>query len=542
VQDLKGLATTDFDVKSHVAVGKIKVDTTGWNNFQELPDVESCRISSNLIDEVMLFSAASFTITCLNTDDRYSWLDEGATHYNWLRQGRKIKLYIGIRVSDTNYHWKWITGRIDEPKFTQEAGEEICTITGRCLMRMLIENRMKQVYWGAQRFFNTYDSKDEYPMPAGCTGVRCTGVHRAFLDAKYPYDGTNLKEITLNSGWTYDWTTNIFLLLRNIIPYYDGNNNLVVYYFKSQVPEEVVADILVESGFLREDERISWLANSDYVTPTGKTIDRVWFNKGTTCLEALRLVAEAVQYRFYPDHDGNPIFKPPPTSSAAVKLITVDNITINNRRELVGEVKNHIIVKGEERKKLVKIPTVTTHAATVDVDLEVAILYGVMDSDGKGGVNRRGFQWGVALLATGDWYEDGPFEIGQFEHQLTESELDDFVLEDGNITIYDISVAADKINVSFSISTGTKIYFSSTDTLPDPLVAGTAYYAIKTDPLRIQVAATKDDALAGIQIDLIDRGIGVHTVTLSIGHWYRAFVRNSQGMFFGKWIWIEVTF
>ncbi|GAH00675.1 unnamed protein product, partial [marine sediment metagenome] len=177
--------------------------------------------------------------------------------------------------------------------------------------------------WGAQKFFNTYDSKDEYPMPAMPAG--CTGVYRAFLDAKSPYDGTNLKEITLNSGWTYDWTTNIFLLLRNIIPYYDGTNNLVVYYFKSQVPEEVVADILVESGFLREDERIAWLANSDYVTPTGKIIDRVWFNKGTTCLEALRLVAEAVQYRFYPDHDGNPIFKPPPTSSAAVKLITVDN-------------------------------------------------------------------------------------------------------------------------------------------------------------------------------------------------------------------------
>lgn len=197
MQNLQGLVVTDFDEKSHVAVGKIEVDTTGWNNFKELPDVESCRINSNLIDEVMLFSAASFTITCLNTNDRYSWLDTGATHYNWLRQGRKIRLYIGIRISSTNYHWKWITGRIDEPKFTEEAGKEICTLTGRCLMRMLIENRMKQVYWGAQKFFNTYDSQDEYAMP-----VTCKGVHRAFLDAKSPYDGTNLKEISLNSGWT----------------------------------------------------------------------------------------------------------------------------------------------------------------------------------------------------------------------------------------------------------------------------------------------------------------------------------------------------
>jgi len=537
VQNLQGLATSDFDVKSHVIVGKIEVDKTGWNNFVELPDVKSCNISSNLIDEVMLFSAASFTVTCLNTDDRYSWLDKGATHYNWLRQGRKIRLYIGIRISDTNYHWKWITGRIDEPKFTQEAGKEICTLTGRCLMRMLIENRMKQVYWGAQRFFNTYDSKDEYPMPTSCTGV-----HRAFLDAKSPYDGTNLKEIALNSGWTYDWTTNIFLLLRNIIPYYDGANNLVVYYFKSQVPEKVVADILVESGFLREDERVAWLANTNYVTPTGKIIDRVWFNKGTTCLEALRLVTEAVQYRFYPDHDGNPIFKPPPTSSAAVKLITVDNITVNNRRELVGEVKNHIIVKGEERKKLVKIPTVTTQTASIDNELEIAVMYGVTDSIGKGGVNRRGFQWGVALLATGEWYENGSFEIGQFEHQLTESELNDFAKSDDNVTPGNINITNNRIAVSMNIETGTKIHFSTTGVLPSPLSVGTAYYAIRVSSGLIQVATTKDNAFDGIEIDLDDQGSGIHALTLSIGHWYRAFVRNSQGMFFGKWIWIEVTF
>ncbi|GAH70247.1 unnamed protein product, partial [marine sediment metagenome] len=86
MQKLQGLATSDFDVKSRVVVGRIEVDITGWNNFEELPDVKSCNISSNLIDEVMLFSASSFTITCLNTNDRYSWLDTGATYYNWLRQ------------------------------------------------------------------------------------------------------------------------------------------------------------------------------------------------------------------------------------------------------------------------------------------------------------------------------------------------------------------------------------------------------------------------------------------------------------------------
>ncbi|GAI01860.1 unnamed protein product, partial [marine sediment metagenome] len=128
---------------------------------------------------------------------RFSWLDTGATHYNWLRQGRKIKIYMGIRYSDANYYWKWITGRIDIPKCTEEGGIEICTLTGRCLMRMLIENRMKQVYWGAQKFFSTHDSQDEYSM----LNLDCTGVYRAFLDSKDdsqdPYNGTNLKEIRL---------------------------------------------------------------------------------------------------------------------------------------------------------------------------------------------------------------------------------------------------------------------------------------------------------------------------------------------------------
>jgi len=539
VQNLQGLAVTDFDVKSHVTVGKIEIDKTGWNNFVELPDVKSCRISGNLIDEVVLFSAVSFNIVCLNTNDQFSWLDTGATYYNWLRQGRKIRIYLGINISGTNYYWKWITGRIDAPKCTEKSGEEICTITGRCFMRMLIENRMKQVYWGAQQFFSTHDSQDEYEMPAIC---KCKGVHRAFLDSKDPYNGTNLKEISLNSAWTYDWTTNIFLLLRSIIPYYEGTNNLVVYYYKSQVPEEVIADILVESGFLREDERVAWLANTNYVTPTGKTIDRVWFNKGTTCLEALRLVAEAVQYRFYPDHDGNPIFKPPPIGSASVKLISVDNITINNRDELVDDVKNHIIVKGEERKKLVKIPTVTTHPSVIDTELETATMYAVIDSIGKGGINRRGFQWGVALLAVGSWYEDGEFEIGQFEHELTEDELDDFVEENGNIPSGNVFIAQDKIAVGFDIPNGSKIHFSSTGVLPNPLVAETSYYAIRVDSAHIKVALTKEDALAGTQIDLTTQGTGTHAVMLVIGHWYRGYIRNSQGMFFGKWIWIEVTF
>lgn len=537
MQSITPLIKENFDEKAHIVIGKVEVDRTGSGAFCELPDILDIMVFSNLENIINRLCAMTFTITCLNINNRYSWQDSGSSHYNWLRQGRKIRIYTGIKYNGIDYYWKWITGRIDVPQFTKEAGKEICTITGRCFMRMLIENRLKQVYWGKQIFLNTYDSKDEYIMPSDCKGI-----YRAFLDSKAPYEGANLKEIGLNSGWTYDWTTNKFLLLRSIIPYYNGTRNLIIYYFTAQYPEEVVADILVSSGVLREYDRTGWLANSDYVTPVGEKIDRVGFEKGTTCLEALRLIIEAVQYRFYFDQDGNPIFKPSPVKGKSVKLIRAGDITVNNLNELVDEVKNHTIIKGEERTKLVKIPTVTTHEPDINAEAQTAVMYGVTDSVGRGDVNRRGFQWGVALLAVGDWHEDGSFEIGQFEHQLTETELEDFVLQDDNVTPGDINVDTDKITVSFSIPTGSKIHFSTTDVLPAPLDTGKAYYAIKIDSSHVKVADSMDNALEGIPIDLTDQGSGVHTVTLSIGHWYRAYVRNPQGMFFGKWIWIEVTF
>ncbi|MBA7526937.1 hypothetical protein ES705_19108 [subsurface metagenome] len=318
----------------------------------------------------------------------------------------------------------------------------------------------------------------------------------------------------------------------------------MVYYFKKQKPEEVVADILVESGFLSEYERAGWLANANYVTPTGKNIDRVWFNKGTTCFEALRLVAEVVQYRFYPDQDGNPIFKPPPIASLPVKLVTIDSITVSNLRELVDEVKNHIIIKGEERKRWDKLPTVATRDLVIDAKAKTAAMCGVIDSVGKGNVTERGFQWGIAMLANKEWHENGDFEVGLFLRELTEKELDFFIREDGCISPGDINVPHDEIRVSMDIATGSKISFSTTEggVLPDPLIAGTSYYAIRVDSRHIQVATSKDDALAGIQIDITDRGSGVQTLTLSVGHWYRAYVENFQGMFFGKWQYVEVTF
>ncbi|MBA7553142.1 hypothetical protein ES705_45729 [subsurface metagenome] len=88
------------------------------------------------------------------------------------------------------------------------------------------------------------------------------------------------------------------------------------------------------------------------------------------------------------------------------------------------------------------------------------------------------------------------------------------MIEDGCVSPGDINVPYDEIRVSIDIATGSKIHFSTTGVLPSPFATGISYYAIRVDSNHIQVATSEDDALAGIQIDITDRGSGVQTLTI----------------------------
>ena len=90
--------------------------------------------------------------------------------------------------------------------------------------------------------------------------------------------------------------------------------------------------------------------------------------------------------------------------------------------------------------------------------------------------------------------------------------LDVFGEKDESITTAEVDFTEDKITVDIDIPTGARIQFKTTDTLPDPLVADTVYYAIHIDSTHIKVATRKDDAMAGIQIDITDQGTGTHTI------------------------------
>jgi len=349
MQDLLGLAISDFKKSLIVVLAKVEIDSNGAGNFQQLPDVKDFSISTNIENEVSRFCSYSFSITCLNTDDRYSPFRVGSTYYNWVKQGRRIKLYIGIKVNGSDYYYQSILGRIDRYGLGKRSGENICTITGRDSMRTLLDYKLcsPNTYWGASQTFDTVANQAEYSMDG-----TCQGIYIAYLDSISPYDGSHLSEIYSGSEWGYLESTNKFFFLANSIPTFNGTNNLKVYYFKSQVVENVVADILLNAGiFANETERDAWLAG-DYVKATGYSIDRVWFNAGTSAFEAIRLLAEVVRYRFYFDYSGNPIFKPKASLGEGVDTFENSDIEVESIEENIDEIYNNIIVLGEIKETL----------------------------------------------------------------------------------------------------------------------------------------------------------------------------------------------
>jgi len=113
MQTITPLTVADFKGESVVVIGKIEIDIDGAGDYQTLPDIIDFGINTNIEDEVSRFCAYSFSITCLNTDKRYFSWNTASAYYNWLKQGRRIKVWAGIKSDSTNYYYQWIIGRVD---------------------------------------------------------------------------------------------------------------------------------------------------------------------------------------------------------------------------------------------------------------------------------------------------------------------------------------------------------------------------------------------------------------------------------------------
>ena len=418
MQDLQGLIVSDFENKANIILGKAEVDSNGLGNFVELEEITGFSIQSNITNIFQNTCALTFNLTLTNTGDKYSLYDKGASHYDYIKEGRKIRLYIGARLKPVggeiaDYYWSWIYGIIDKPTMTYDENSEMCFISGRDYIAYLSETYLKKLWWGKNIKYNVIANQEKYAMPGDCTGT-----YQVFLDKTGTR--TDFKEITLNSEYTYDWQTNELVFLIPSVPIENAAGCLWVYYHTAINVATLVADLLTEAGIMNAAERYLWLANTNLCTPTSKTIQRAWFDSGTSYITAINMLTEvATIYRFYINGEGNPCFKQIPLLSTAIKRIDDAEYLIKNTEERLDELYNHFIIIGEYREmkkmNLSNIAyTTVNNLETTSVELRGAIL-----NDGGFTLMSRGFKLKEGEAGEEqDWHQSTSM-IGYYTHTIS---------------------------------------------------------------------------------------------------------------------------
>ena len=133
------------------------------------------------------------------------------------------------------------------------------------------------MYWGSTTIITLQPNTYEYAMP-----VDCKGIHRVTKD-----------DIEF-TDWTYNWETNKIAITKDVL------GTLKIYFFTAQNVITVLQEILQLAG----------ITETLIYTPADKTIDRVYFDEGTTALEAVKNLSQLINYRFWFDGDGIPHFEP----------------------------------------------------------------------------------------------------------------------------------------------------------------------------------------------------------------------------------------
>lgn len=166
----------------------------------------------------------------------------------------------------------------------------------------------------------------------------CNGPYYATIDGDPFYYRDEKK------GWYHDRDNNIFYIEndREVA----GGEDLVIHYFTDQVPENVIADILVLAKLYANQGAA--LAGMDY-TATGITLDRVWFKAGNPLLDGIKKICERCNYRFYFNYNGVPVFKPAPIPKAPVVFTFLpQQIESPSHYQDMGKIFNRITIEGEE--------------------------------------------------------------------------------------------------------------------------------------------------------------------------------------------------
>lgn len=170
----------------------------------------------------------------------------------------------------------------------------------------------------------------------------CTGIHQVELDGELvPYGKKD-------EGWRYDENAQrLFWDGEKLVE--TGTDNLLISYYTNQDLDNVIADLLYFSGLY--GSRAEALAAMLY-TPSEITIDRVWFKEGSLIQKAVGMVCERINYRFYFNHNGSPVFEPAPTAKGVgfedfnLSQCHVTSVQDSQNRE---EIRNYTTIEGEKR-------------------------------------------------------------------------------------------------------------------------------------------------------------------------------------------------
>lgn len=311
----------------------------GWWDIADLPGIDGdCLVSLSLSISTGVASprpvAATWEATVFNKDALFFPEHPTSDLRVVFTMGRIVKLYVGIKVSDVDYFWLQMIGVMSKPNFEGRLLE--VNISGFDYTQVLTDTKLKSPdnFWGSNVTESTVADQYEYTMPAACKGI-----YIAYWDGTAIYNGND---------WTYDSVNNKFVFNsdKTII---DGVDNLLIYYFTQQIPENIIADLLVTAGLY--GNQASALLAMEY-TATGLTIDRVWFNAGNSALHAIKLICERCNYRFYFKYEGIPVFKPKPSAKVAGSedlQLTHNQIADYKYYEEDEELFNRIVIEGEEQ-------------------------------------------------------------------------------------------------------------------------------------------------------------------------------------------------
>ena len=337
MQSLYPLVTADFTAKAHQPVNKLEL-------FIECCAYDLCDFyGKNYLIEAYYSSgqrelsycpvAAEFTAIIDATDGLLHPKNTDSPFYSYLKVGRKIIFHTGFKKDGIDYLWQWFEGIISDVQINNSANQ--ITIRGFDYTQYLTEVKLKSPdnYWGAVKNTVTVADQADYDL----SGLGCNGAYIAYLDGVQIYNGDT---------WIYDEGTEKFWFLPSSIPV-ANDIPLIIYYYTTQVPENVVADLLVTAGLY--PTQAAALANMDY-TATGvdDDIDRVRFNTGVSVLYAIQKICERIDYEFYFKHDGTPVFKPIATVGASSFTFGKELVGTFDYIENIDEVRNHIIIEGEE--------------------------------------------------------------------------------------------------------------------------------------------------------------------------------------------------